>query len=270
LHSFFGKQERKTDIMKLLYTLPAVVLGSALFSCKPVPSEIAAATVPDSMGVIIGNPFSYGLSDYMIFPVGCNYSPDIYENPQMAVDFINQNGVGAVTPSVTDASGCTAANVAAGTYGYEYINPYSQFYDIRNILFYDKRTGETRPLTKDTIHILSFAIHNDYKRPQIFYRIVKEDINNDSMFNELDPVMLFTSSLLGDSLVQLTPDNEQYAEYFYYQDTQTILIKTNMNPDNDTSFATVMETNFREVHLSKPAMGKEIFSQGLRDSLRVN
>ncbi len=257
--------------MKLLYTLPVMVLGSALFSCKPVPSEIAQTPITDSAGVIIGNPFSYGLSNYMIFPVGCNYSPDIYENPQIAVDFVNQNGVGAVTLTVSDASGCVATNSAAGaSYGWEYSNPYAQFYDIRNILFFDKRTGLSKPLTHDTVHILSFAIHNDYKRPQIFYRIVKEDINNDSMYNELDPVMLYTSSLLGDSLVQLTPDNEQYSEYFYYEDTQTILIKTNMNPDNDTSFATVMETNFREVHLSTPSLGKEIFSQGLRDSLRVN
>jgi hypothetical protein len=253
--------------MKILYTLPVMVLGSALFSCKPVPSEMTATRMPDTAGVIIGNPLDYGVVNYMIFPVGCNYSPDIYDNPEIADDFININGVGAVTFAWTDANGCSATN-SATTYGYS--NPYSQFYDIRNILFYDKRTGETHPLTTDTIHILSFAIHRDYHRAQIIYRIVKEDINNDSMYNDLDPVMLYTSNLLGDSLTQLTPDDEQYVEYFYYEDTQKILVKTNMNPDNDTSFATVMETNFREIDLSHPALGKEIFSQGLRDSLRVN
>jgi hypothetical protein len=256
--------------MKILYTLPAVAISCAFISCKPVPEEITIATIQDSTGVIIGNPFSYGLSDYMIFPVGCNYSPDIFENRQLAVDFYNTNGVGAVTWTVSDANFCYATNSSAGTVPYGYVNPYSEFYDIRNILFFDKRTGTSRPLTNDTIHILSFAIHSDYKRPQIIYRIVKEDINHDHKYNHLDPVILYTSNLLGDSLVQLTPDSEQYAEYFYYEDTQTILIKTNMNSDNDTSFATVMETNFREVHLSTPAMGKEIFSQGLRDSLRVN
>lgn len=254
--------------MKLLYTLPAMVFGSALFSCKPVPSEIAQTPITDSAGVIIGNPFSYGLSNYMIFPVGCNYSPSIYEDPKVVEEFLV---VAAGNISFT-ANGCasTAYWDSNTQPGYEYINPYSQYYDIRNILFYDLKTGKTHPLTTDTVHILSFAIHHDYNRPQIFYRIVKQDINNDSMYNELDPVMLYTSSLLGDSLVQLTPDDEQYAEYFYYDDTQTILIRTNMNPDSDTSFATVMETNFREVHLSTPSLGKEIFSQGLRDSLRVN
>lgn len=252
--------------MKILYTLPAAVIGIAMFSCKPASPGITVSKGKDSTGVIIGNPFSYGLSNYMIFPVGCNYNPSIYDNPQVAQDFINVNS-GAVTMTANCSATFYDSNTRGGN---EYINPYSQYYDIRNILFYDKQTGETHPLTQDTIHILSFAIHNDYKRPQIFYRIVKKDINNDSMYNELDPVMLYTSNLLGDSLTQLTPDNEQYAEYFYYEDTQKILVKTNMNPDNDTSFVTMMETNFREINLSHPQMGREIFSQGLRDSLRVN
>lgn len=253
--------------MKLLYTLPAVVLGSALFSCKPVPNENAEATpIPDSTGVIIGNPFSYGLSNYMIFPVGCNYSPSIYDKPEIA-EAVYAWSNSDITFTANCAGTFYDSNTSAGN---EYINPYSKYYDIRNILFYDLKSGASRPLTSDTIHILSFAIHHDYKRPQIFYRVVKQDINNDSMYNELDPVILFTSNLVGDSLTQLTPDDEQYAEYFYYEDTQKILVKTNMNPDNDTSFVTMMETNFREINLSNPGMGKEIFSQGLRDSLRVN
>jgi hypothetical protein len=253
--------------MKLLYTLPALVLGSALFSCKPVPKETTKTKTTDTSGVVIGNPFEYGISNYMIFPVGSNYSPSIFKEPEIAKDWIAANGAGCVGFS---------ANVSVGTYdtyatsGYEYINTNSMFCDIRNILFYDKKTGITKALTADTLHILSFAIHYDFNRPQIFYRVVKQDINNDSMYNELDPVVLFTSSLKGDSLKQLTPDDEQFTQYFYYKDTQTILVKTSMNPDKDTSFLTMAETNFREIHLSTPDMGREIFSKGLRDSMRVN
>lgn len=250
----------------LSIAIPALAVAAAMCSCKPVPREATGSVPKDSTGVIIGNPFSYGLSNYMIFPVGCNYSPSIYEDPKLAQEFITTN-VGYYSFTVNATDRIYDSNTRAGN---EYINPYAQYYDIRNILFYDKETGATHPLTKDTIHILSFAIHHDYNRPQIFYRIVKEDINKDSIYNELDPVMLYTSNLLGDSLMQLTPDDEQYAEYFYYDDTQTILIKTNMNPDKDTSFITMSETNFREVHLSTPEMGREIFSRGLRDSLRVN
>jgi hypothetical protein len=252
--------------MKILYTLSAAALGCAMLSCKAVPDENGTFVKIDSAGVIIGNPFEYGVTGVMIFPVGCNYNPSIYENPQMAIDFYNMNGVANVGFTANFSDAVYDSQAASGS---EYVNSNAQFYDIRNILFYDKTSGASKPLTKDTVHILSFAIHHDYKRPQIFYRIVKEDINHDSIFNELDPVLLFTSNLFGDSLTQLTPDNEQYTEYFYYKDTQTILVKTNMNPDNDTSFATMAETNFREVRLDAPAMGKEIFSQGLRDSLRV-
>lgn len=247
----------------LSFAIPALAVAAAMCSCKPVPKEHVASILPDSMGVIIGNPFSYGLSDYMIFPVGSNYNPSIYDNPELAQGYYAVNGcaisMSANTLAMYDA---TASS--------EYINDNSLYYDIRNILFYDKRTGKSKPLTADTIHILSFAIHHDFNRPQIFYRVVKKDINNDSMYNAEDPIVLFTSNLLGDSLTQLTPDDEQFTEYFYYKDTQTILIKTNMNPDSDTSFVTMAETNFREVHLSTPEMGREIFSKGLRDSLRVN
>lgn len=254
--------------MKHLFkALPAVAIACAAFSsCKPVPKEVANITTHDSSGVVIGNPFEYGITDHMIFPVGCNYSPSIFDAPQIAQEII-ANGAGCCTFTVNVADVTYDSNTSGGT---EYINPYAQYFDIRNILFYNKLNGKTHPLTSDTVHILSFAIHHDYKRPQIFYRIVKKDINNDSIYNELDPVILYTSNLLGDSLTQLTPDNEQYAEYFYYADTQTILVKTNMNPDKDTSFSTVAETNFREIHLGHPEMGREIFSQGLRDSLRVN
>lgn len=253
----------------LLKALPAIAIAcSALNGCKPVPKKDAEIVkLPDSTGVVIGNPFEYGISNFMIFPVGCNYSPSIYDAPEIAKEIILTNAAGCCTFTTNVSADLYDSNTSAGN---EYINPLAQYFDIRNILFYDKRNGRTHPLTADTVHILSFAIHNDYHRPQIFYRIVKEDINHDSIYNELDPVMLYTSNMRGDSLTQLTPDDEQYSEYFYYQDTQTILVKTNMNPDKDTSFQTVAETNFREIHLDHPDMGHEIFSKGLRDSLRVN
>ncbi len=196
--------------------------------------------------------------------MGSNYSPSIFENPKVAEEWYANSKV-----CVGFASN-TTANYYDTNANSEYINTNEQYFDIRNILFYDKRTGKSHPLTSDTMHILSFAIHYDFNRPQIFYRVVKKDINNDGMYNSKDPIVLCTSNLLGDSLTQMTPDDEQFTEYFYYKETQTILIKTNLNPDNDTSFSTVAETNFREVHLSTPSMGREIFSKGMLDSLRVN
>lgn len=253
--------------MKPLHkALPAMAIACAALSCKPIPNEHAVSVKHDSTGVVIGNPFEYGISSYMIFPVGSNYSPSIFDDPRIAEDFYAVNGTYNISMSANCGATSTWYDQTANA---EYINTNAMFFDIRNILFYEKKTGKSKPLTKDTIHILSFAIHYDFNRPQIFYRVVKKDINNDNMFNAKDPIVLMTSNLLGDSLTQLTPDDEQFTEYFYYKDTQTILIKTNMNSDNDTSFATVAETNFCEVHLSHPEMGREIFSKVLRDSLRV-
>src|ERR1044072_321220 len=238
----------------LLKAFPAVAIACAsLNSCKPAPKEVTTGKISDSMGVVIGNPFEYGISTYMIFPVGSNYSPSIFDDPRVAEDFYAVNGTMAVGMCAN-----VSANVYDVTASAEYINSNSMFFDIRNILFYEKKTGTTHPLTKDTIHILSFAIHYDFKRPQIFYRVVKKDINNDSVYNEKDAIVLMTSNLVGDILTQLTPDDEQFRQYFYYANTQTILNKTNMNPDKDPSFNTMAETNFREVRLNNPDMGREL------------
>ena len=255
---------KANNMTLLLKLLPAVALCCALISCKPVPSERGTAVKHDSTGLVIGNPFEYGTPFTMIFPVGCNYDPSIYDNPEVAQEYITSNtsNMGFVMNGAA-----TQMDVSASR---EYINYNEAYFDLRNILFYNQKTGKTHPLVHDTIHILSFAIHYDFKRPQIFYRVVKKDINNDSMYNSKDPIILYTSNMYGDSLTQLTPDGEQFTQYFYYADTQTMLVKTNLNPDSDTSFATVAETNFREVNLNEPAMGREIFSKSMRDSLRVN
>lgn len=55
--------------------------------------------------------------------------------------------------------------------------------DITNLLFYDLVSGESYPLTEDSLHIISFALHKEFANPLIFYRIVKEDHNEDGLYN---------------------------------------------------------------------------------------
>jgi hypothetical protein len=81
--------------------------------------------------------------------------------------------------------------------------------------------------------------------------------------------MLFVSDIYGKNLTQITPDNEQFVDYFYYPQTQTILIKTIIDADKDKNFTNFDETNFREMKIKEPAMGREIFKKSLKDSLRI-
>ena len=220
-------------------------------STKP-PSRILAK----AGSLVIGNPLDCGIDGIQIFPVGGNYRPDITE-----------------AYSSSAVSFGFSANMATSYYdkssSSEYINTDENEYDIRNILFFRMKDGGSTTLFPNNVHILSFSIHKEYPIPLIYYRVVKKDINNDSIFNNQDAVALYISRLNGDSLVQVTPDDEQFKEYFYYAGTHSILAKTVINLNNDSTFNAADETNFRNISLVTPAMGKEIFSRALRDSLRA-
>jgi hypothetical protein len=206
-----------------------------------------------------------GIENTLIFPVGSNYHPEVTEapTPVASLDYVN----GAATFCLTDNTSATLydANACRGT---EYVNNNENEFDIRNILFYNKKDGSTYQLVSDTFHILSFAIHKEFANPMILYRVVKQDVNKDSIYNKNDAVMLYTSDLFGKHLTQITPDDEQFVEYYYYPETTSILTKSLVNANKDTLFNVADETNFREVKLDAPSMGREIFTKSLKDSLR--
>jgi hypothetical protein len=102
----------------------------------------------------------------------------------------------------------------------------------------------------------------------IFYRVVKNDHNQDSVYNSQDPVMLYISDLYGKRFTQITPENEQFVDYTYYPKTQSILIKTIIDSDHDKLFTNFDETNFRDMQIAEPSMSREIFQKSLKDTLR--
>jgi hypothetical protein len=252
--------------MKLNFSI--FLFGSAILfhSCqKPVEKVTAPAVLKKSSSLIIGNPLDCGIENISIFPVGSNYKPLVYEGDINDSESNKRMAVGCVSFAV-NASSTTYDRLAEK----EYINAYDKAFDIRNILFYDLKTGKSYPLVTDSFHILSFAIHREFFSPMIFYRVVKNDINKDSVYNDKDPVMLFISDIFGKNLTQITPDNEQFLDYFYYKDSQKILIKTAIDQDGDKEFTSSDETNFRDMNIKEPKMGREIFSKSLKDSLRLN
>lgn len=249
--------------MKTLYPVLAAAF-LFLFSCNSSDSdENADSTKKPSRilakagSLVIGNPLDCGIDGIQIFPVGGNYRPDITELHSYTSSSVSF-GFSANTAVLYD----THSNA-------EYINTDENEYDIRNILFFRMKDGRSSILFPNNVHILSFSIHKEYPIPLIYYRVVKKDINNDSIFNNQDAVTLYISRLNGDSLVQVTPDDEQFKEYFYYPGTHSILAKTMININSDSTFNNADETNFRNISLVTPAMGKEIFSRTLRDSLRA-
>lgn len=248
--------------MKLNTLLLPLSFGLILTSCADgtkAPEVPKAVSKPGSL--IIGNPLDCGVENISFFPVGTNYKPKVYEGGAVAKVI---EGATSVLNFTMNSRG-SYKDVSAEA---EYINGNEDEFDIRNILFYDRKSGVTYPLVSDTVHILSFAIHKEFPKPMIFYRIVKKDINVDSVYNSKDAIMLFISDIFGKNMTQITPDDEQFLEYFYYSDTQKILIKSAIDRDGNKEFASNDETNFRDMNINEPKMGREIFSANLKDSLR--
>lgn len=241
--------------MKKIIPVTMLAFTMSFVACGP---KDVPATDP---ALIIGDPLTIGSDTSLIFPVGVNYYA-----PQIE----NKEEVNPANGSTTNK--ITFSNRSTGKYDMkaesEYYNPSEEDSDIRNILFYSLNTKTSKPLLKDTLHILSFAVHHEFERPCILYRMVRYDYNGDKKYNSSDPVMLYVSNLEGDSLVQVTPENEKFVEYFYYPKQNLILVKTMIDKDGDKVFTNLDETNMREVDLLDPKLGREIFDATLKENLR--
>jgi len=187
-----------------------LLVFSLVTSCK---QNVPAVIPTQQISLVIGNPVNVGLKDVLLFPVGGNYNPKITANTE---------GDNSANKGPLDNNDGSYFSKNESSFKYdrsaadEYVNTREEAFDIRNLLFYNKLNGKTYPLATDSLHILSFAIHNEFKKPHIFFRIVKKDINGDKKFNSKDAVILFVSDPDGKNLVQITPENEQFFDYFYY------------------------------------------------------
>lgn len=74
--------------------------------------------------------------------------------------------------------------------------------------------------------------------------------------------------MAGDTLIQVTPDSEQFADYFYYKESQKILVKTRIDADQNSLFSPLDETSFVQMELNEPAYGEPLFSDELKADLK--
>ncbi len=251
---------KQLTMKNLLYCFSVLFLFTA--GCKNKTSIIKKSAKDSSASLIIGDPFDYGVENILLFPIGSNYNPIVYENPD---EFENDLETNKKVMLAFDLNVSTLNDRYANI---EYINNDVQTFDINNILFYNLLTGASYPLLKDTLHILSFALHKEFANPLIFYRVVARDYNLDSLFTDDDPVMLYVSDLHGQNLHKITPPDEKFIDYFYYKSVNTILIKTIVDNNQDKLFTPADETNFLQMKLDAPEKATEIFDAQTKDLLR--
>jgi hypothetical protein len=259
-------------LLSMLTFRSIIIVSIAFILLTACTEKTPVHLAPDEIALVVGNPVDYGSKDYLLFPVGGNYNPEMNEPTEQNNITKGRGFEGSASSNQLNLQLRDESNNVSYMWDklakYEYGNEDETSFDIRNLLFYNKNTGETYPLVEDTIHILSFAFHYEFKKPLVFYRVVKKDINKDHKYNSKDAVMLYMSDTMGKNFTQITPPNEQVLTYFYYPETQKILVKTAIDIDNNHKFTTSDETNFREVNLAKPSLGRPIFSDSLKASLK--
>ncbi len=248
---------------RLLTTLFALAI---LFSCAEKPKE--QPVQKPNKGLIIGDPLDCGLDSLTIFPVGCSYYLDVVESKDEEYAENKRIDKELSKSEVSFATNGTSSSYYDRNASVEYVNVNQEDLDIRNILFYNLLTGDSYPLIEDSIHILSFALHKEFTKQMIFYRVVIDDYNKDKKYDALDHVMLYTSNLDGTNFQQITPPNEYFLDYTIYPKTNSILIKTVIDSNNDLKFLKDDETNFRSMSLAQPEKAKNIFDDTLKNKLR--
>lgn len=253
--------------MKATKISAAVGVLCLLVSCSTpeVKEEVEIVTPKKNDGLIIGDPLDCGLDSLTLFPVGCSYKPTVIEGQNKKEAYEFSHDLRADNVSFIENSMAVQYDQSAQI---EYVNDDNENYDIRNLLFYNLKTGESYPLVNDSIHILSFALHKEFSNPMIIYRVVKQDYNKDHKYDSHDPVMLYVSNLNGTNFQAVTPPDEFYIEYKLYAETNTILIKTAIDSNKDLEFLVDDETNFRSMKLDDPKMSKNIFDESIKANLR--
>ncbi len=113
-----------------------------------------------------------------------------------------------------------------------------------NVLFYNRKTGDTRLLTEDKIRISRIHINEDNEydegskilKEKVLYEIGDTDFNKDGKLNNKDPEFLFSSENNGTNLKRISPKDEELQYFEVVPKSNQILIRTLRDINQDSIF----------------------------------
>ena len=130
--------------------------------------------------------------------------------------------------------------------------------DYWNILFYNRKTGETKLLTEKKLRISKIdAQYNEYEElpnkrleEKILYTVKDKDYNEDGYLDYSDPKFLFVSEVDGSEFKRISPLNEDLQYYKVIPNAQQIIFKTLRDINEDSIFNNVDEFIWYKTELS--------------------
>ena len=147
-----------------------------------------------------------------------------------------------------------------------------------NLLFYELETGDSHLLKEEKIYIHFFKLPSSKSdqsssslQEDVLYQLSYQDYNEDGFLNHKDPKSLFSSTIFGKNLQQISPKGENLIDYEVLNDNDHILLKTIRDINQDKTF----NDQDREVwYLCKKATNgwtrKELLSPDQINSLMTN
>lgn len=153
----------------------------------------------------------------------------------------------------------------ASLFSSDKLTSYGDYYS--NIIVYDYKTDQSRPLFPNDTYIESLTPGHSYKSsgiPQhvstdwVFYRVKSTDYNGNGKIDVNDPFVLFVSTRTGTNLKQLTHEREHVASLSFFEKFGFILVKIVRDSNGDRNFKTDDSSYYLKIDLKTLESGKPI------------
>lgn len=145
---------------------------------------------------------------------------------------------------------------------------------IYNLIFHNRRTGESHLLLSENRLISSFQLINEensegqaIKNQFIFIEVIPDDTNQDGIRDRQDAVIGYIADASGKNLTQVTPDNTQLVSWQMDKPLGVLLLKVVQDSNNDRKFTGEDDISFIKVSLSNPGIGPDIITPEMRQQI---
>ncbi len=145
---------------------------------------------------------------------------------------------------------------------------------IYNLIFHNRRTGESHLLLSENTLISSFHLINEeneagepIKNQFVFIEVIPEDTNQDGNRDRQDAVIGYVANASGKNLQQVTPDNTNLVFWQIDKPLGFLLLKVVQDSNSDRQFTGEDDISFIKVPLGNPGIGSDIITPEMREQI---
>lgn len=158
--------------------------------------------------------------------------------------------------------------------GSSYFSYWGPYY---NLVFVNKKTGESRPLLTEKGFIAGVYFPEkrydkkdiEIKPTFLLLKIATTDTNHDGVINEKDASAAFIANIDGTKLTQITPDNTQMGWWHYDTDSQRLFVEIVHDVNNDRRFNWDDPQTVVSVNILDPKIGRDFVPEEIKSKIEA-